>query len=55
MVNPSIVTDYELSQWDQSYVLFDIGEDYDLLGVGALSSKIDLARHVSVDVGSCSK
>ena len=56
MVNPSIVTEDEASQWDHSSALFDFREDYGLLGVGAISgdSSRDAAT-VSVDVLSYSK
>lgn len=48
LMDASIVTEDEGSQWDQSSFLFDMGEDYGLLGVGALSSDIDSEREASM-------
>ena len=45
--DPSIVTEDEGWQWEQSSFLFDMGEDNGLLGVGALSTDFDSARHSS--------
>jgi hypothetical protein len=33
MMNPMIVTEDEASQWDQSSVLVNFGEDYGLVGI----------------------
>lgn len=45
---PSIVTEDEASQWDHASFLFEMGDDYGLLGIGALSSQIDSTRDASV-------
>jgi hypothetical protein len=57
-MDASIVTEDEGSQWEQSPFLFDMGEDFGLLGVGALLPEHDSSEHasmVSVDAITYSK
>jgi hypothetical protein len=48
LTEPSIVTEDEASQWDHASLLFEMGEDYGLLGIGALASQSDSTRDASL-------
>lgn len=51
----SVVTEDEGSQWEQSPFLFDMGEDFGLLGIGALSPESYSSHHASmISVGAIS-
>ena len=45
---PDILTEDEASHFDSASFLFEMGEDYGLLGMGALSSNGDAARDASM-------